>query len=265
MYTWMLLFTLVLLVPYSALAQSGSISGMVTGQDFTGVVVIACLLVNDNCDQQQSRAVQVDAGGRYKIEDLGAGPYLILAWRDLNGSSELDTGDEAAVYSKDGKTPTPLKPPQQKIDLRLRAYDGSDASLLTAPQATAGAQGSVLGTWVYTSSNAGITYTLEANSTYIYAYRIALTLQSGCTRAGVYTPPYSMLYITGTYRVVGDQITFTPRTGTYTSDTSCNKIERPTSRENMEPKTYTWRVGEYAGSPALFLTDANGEQVYWSK
>lgn len=242
-------------------AQAGSISGTISGQDLSGALVIACFMVGDDCDQQQSRVAQVDARGAYSIEGLGAGPYVIIAWRDLNGSGELDAGDEGAIYTKDGKAPTPLKPPQQRIDLRLRPYDGTDASLLAPRQAQ---PGSVVGTWSMTSgSTLAVTYILKADGTYVYAYRVALTLQSGCTRAGVYTPPHSLLYISGTYRVAGDRISFTPRTGTYTSDTACNKTERPTSPENLVPKTFTWRLGEYAGSVALFLTDANGEQAYW--
>lgn len=243
-------------------AQAGSISGTVAAQDLTGTVVIACWLVGEDCDQGQSKAVPVGANGVYSLEGLGTGPYVIIAWRDLNGTRELDAGDEAAVYSKDGKAPTPLGPPQQKIDLRLRPYDGTDASLLAPTTAQTG--GSVVGAWTMTGGpTVAATYTLGGDGSYVYAYRIALTLQSGCTRAGVYTPPHSLLYITGTYRVAGDRITFTPRTGIYTSDTACNKTERPTSRENMAPKTYTWRLGEYAGSPALFLSDPEGERVFY--
>lgn len=264
MYTRMWLYTLAVVAPYGVLAQGqGTITGTVSGQDLTGAVVIACFMVSGDCDAQQSKAAQVDAKGTYRLEGLGAGPYVVIAWRDLNGSGELDAGDEGAIYSKDGKTPTPLKPPQQGVDLRLRAYDGTDASLLSPPR-QAQETGSVVGAWSMTSGpTVAVTYTIKPDGTYVYAYRIALTLQSGCTRAGVYTPPYSLLYITGMYRVAGDRITFTPRTGTYTSDTACNKTERPTSPENMAPKTYTWRVGEYAGSPALFLSDTEGERVFY--
>jgi hypothetical protein len=248
----------------------GTITGTVLGQSVSGTTVIACLRVNDECDAQQSKAVQVGARGVYALEGLGSGPYLIFAMRDLNNSGELDAGDEAAVYSRDGKTPTPLRPPQRNIDLRLRAYDGTDASLLSAPSN----QGSVprqaqdrramVGEWSAKNGAAAVvTYTIKADGTYNHVGRFQQALQSGCTRAGVYTPPYNMLYITGSYRVTGNQITFTPRSGTYISDTSCNRIERPTSPENLKARTFTWRIGEHAGSVALFLMDANGEQVFY--
>jgi hypothetical protein len=121
----------------------------------------------------------------------------------------------------------------------------------------------VLGTWVYTSGSAGISYTLKADGTYEYAGRLEQTLLSGCSRGGVYSGAYIFIYTSGTYRIQGDKITFTPRSGSYTTDQACVKKEQGPGQEQMKPETYTWRVGENAGSLALFLTDANGEQVYW--
>lgn len=120
----------------------GAITGTVfaaSGKDISNAVVIACFVANDTCDEKQSKVSPMNARGSsapYKLEGLtAANAYLMIAWRDLNGSGEVDAGDELGVYSKDGKTPALVKPPAQKIDLRLQAFDGDTDKLFSRPQA----------------------------------------------------------------------------------------------------------------------------------
>lgn len=120
---------------------AGTIAGTVfaaSGHDLSNAVVVACFVANDTCDEAKSKAAPVNAKGSsapYKLDGLGADAYLMIAWRDLNGSGEVDAGDELGVYSKDGKTPALVKPPASKIDLRLQAFDGDTDKLFSSPQA----------------------------------------------------------------------------------------------------------------------------------
>jgi hypothetical protein len=120
---------------------AGAITGTVfaaSGHDLSNAVVIACFVANDTCDDKQSKAVAVSGKGSsapYKLEGLSSASYLMIAWRDLNNSGEVDASDEIGVYSQDGKTPSLVKPPAQKIDLRLQAFDGDTDKLFSSPQA----------------------------------------------------------------------------------------------------------------------------------
>ena len=140
----------------AALSQSSdSIQGIVyavPGQDASNTVVIACVVVKDECSDTLSKLTVIKDSGPsvpYRLEGLGAGPFLLIAWRDLNGTSALDAGDEVGVHSRDGKTPTPVTPPASRIDLRLKAFSGDLDSLLAKTEDLSQAQpfGSIVGDW----------------------------------------------------------------------------------------------------------------------
>lgn len=117
-------------------AQSNlGISGTVfarAGSSIQSVVVVACLIVNDNCDDAGSKYIQPSGQGSsvaYQISDLAAQDYLMLAWRDVNGTKEIDQGDELGVYQKNGKA-SQVRPPATGIDLRLALFNGDITSIL---------------------------------------------------------------------------------------------------------------------------------------
>jgi uncharacterized protein (DUF2141 family) len=124
-------------------AQSNlSIAGTVfaaSGSSVQNTVVIACLLENDDCSDSRSGVQQLSSNGSsatYQIGNLENATYLMLAWRDLNGSGEADAGDELGVYQQGGK-PTLLKPPVSRVDLRLQAFNGDLNALLAQADAVA--------------------------------------------------------------------------------------------------------------------------------
>jgi hypothetical protein len=112
-----------------------SISGTVlarSGSSVQNVVVVACLIVNDNCDDAGSKYMQPSGQGSsvaYQIADLTAQDYLMLAWRDVNNNQDIDQGDELGVYQKNGKV-SQVRPPASSIDLLLTAFNGDIASVL---------------------------------------------------------------------------------------------------------------------------------------
>ncbi len=127
-------------------AQSNlTISGTVfarAGSSLQGLFVVACQIANDSCDEANTKAVQVQGSGssvKYSVAGLAAKDYLMLAWRDLNNSQEVDSGDELGVYQKNGK-PSEVVPPAQNIDLKLVLFTGDFDALLDQadqPQAPA--------------------------------------------------------------------------------------------------------------------------------
>jgi uncharacterized protein (DUF2141 family) len=105
--------------------------------------VIACLWVNETCDEQRSRAQQLNANGssvRFQIPDLENSDYLLLAWRDLNGNNEADSGDEVGLYQRAGRVSL-LRPPADNLELRLKRFTGDLDTLLE--EATEGNTSSV--------------------------------------------------------------------------------------------------------------------------
>jgi hypothetical protein len=135
------------------LSLSGTVFAL-PGSNLQNTAVIACLLVNDTCDEQRSGLQQLNASGssaRFQIGNLENEEYLLLAWRDLNGNNEADAGDEVGVYQQRGK-PALLRPPASNLELRMARFSGDLDSLINqaeqpaaspppAPTSTSGSGG----------------------------------------------------------------------------------------------------------------------------
>jgi hypothetical protein len=94
--------------------------------------VIACLWVNDTCNEQRSRAQQLNANDssvRFQISDLENSDYLLLAWRDLNNDTEVNAGDELGLYQQAGRVAL-LRPPSNNLELRLKGFTGDLDALI---------------------------------------------------------------------------------------------------------------------------------------
>ena len=118
-------------------AQTGAVmvSGnvfAVAGGNLQSVSVIACLLENDTCSDSRSvvQAINGGSSAKYQLANLEAGEsYLMLAWKDVNASGEVDEGDELGVYTQGGK-PALVAPPATGIDLRMAKFNGDLDALL---------------------------------------------------------------------------------------------------------------------------------------
>ena len=262
---------LALLFAQAALSQtSDTIQGVVhaaPGQDTSSTVVIACMVVKDECSDTLSKLTVINDSGPsapYRLEGLGAGPFLMIAWRDLNGTSALDAGDEVGVFSRDGKTPTPVTPPASRIDLRLKAFGGDLDSLLAktedSSQAQAAAQssgqpvGSVVGDWStielfadtvnantgsYAGGNNSFTAAkFEANGQYTLIEYIYVTKGSGCT-------DWIFVATTGTYRLEPEQIVFAPKTSNQINHNGCRpaaSYKRKNDPKDLKTFRYWWKL-----------------------
>jgi hypothetical protein len=145
MKNWVFVFIAAFGLAVSSAQSNLTISGKIlarSGSSLENTAVIACLIVNDDCDETGSQLVQPAGNGSslaYQIPNLAAQDYLMLAWRDVNGSQEIDQGDELGVYQKSGKA-AKVRPPATGIDLRLALFNGDITSILeqadTAPAST---------------------------------------------------------------------------------------------------------------------------------
>jgi hypothetical protein len=226
-------------------------------------VVIACVMVKDECSGTLSKLTVIKDSGPsapYQLEGLGTGPFLMIAWRDLNGTSALDAGDEVGVYSRDGKTPTPVTPPASRIDLRLKAFGGDLDSLLAKTEDSSQAQpasqpaGSIVGDWstielfadtvnANTSSYAGgnnsfTAAKFAANGQYTLIEYIYITKSSGCSN-------WIFTATTGTYRLEPEQIVFVPKTSKQINHSGCfptASYNRKNDPKDLKTFRYWWKL-----------------------
>ena len=254
---------LVLLFAQVALSQtSDTIQGTVyavPGQDTSSTVVIACVVVNDECSNTLSKLMVINDFGPsapYRLEGLGAGPFLMIAWRDLNATSALDAGDEVGVFSRDGTTPTLVTPPASRIDLRLKTFSGDLDSLLAKTEESSQAQpvGSIVGDWStielfadtvnantggYAGGNNSFTAAkFAANGHYTLIEYIYVTKRIGCT-------DWIFTATTGTYRVEPEQIVFVPKTSNQINHSGCfpaTSYKRKNDPKDLGPFRYQWKL-----------------------
>ncbi len=134
---WLALFvSLVGLGFISTNAQNNlQISGMAiarSGMSIANTVVIACFVVNDDCDETLSKTTLISGNGKnanYAIGELENKDYVLLAWQDSNKNQALDSGDELGVYQKNGQVFL-VRPPAQNINLQLNLFNGDLAAIL---------------------------------------------------------------------------------------------------------------------------------------
>jgi hypothetical protein len=230
-------------------------------------VVIACVVVKDECSDTLSELTVINdfcPSSPYQLEGLGAGPFLMIAWRDLNGTNALDAGDEVGVFSRDGKMPTLVTPPASRIDLHLKAFRGDLDSLFAKTEDSSQAQpasrpaaqpvSSMVGDWStielfadtvnantgsYAGGNNSFTAAkFDANDHYTLIEYIYITKSSGCT-------DWIFVATTGTYRVEPEQIVFVPKTSNQMHHSGCfptSSYNRKNDPKDLKPFRYWWKL-----------------------
>lgn len=272
LHLWLLALFALLLPARSALSQSSrTIQGTVyaaPGNDVSNTVVIACVVVKDECSDTLSKvAVIKDTGSSapYRLEDVGAGPFLMIAWRDLNSTGEVDAGDEVGVYSQDAKQPALVSPPASKIDLRLKAFTGDLDALLanieganqtqpTPAPSPPQASGSIVGDWStvelfadavnadtgsYVGGNNSFTAAkFDAKGNYTLTEYIYITKNTGCT-------DWIFTATTGTYGAEPKRIAFAPKTSNQIYQSGCQpstSYKRKSDPRDLGPFRYWWKL-----------------------
>ena len=90
--------------------------------DISGTGVVACYFINNTCDQNRSRVVQLTGSGSsapYTIPGLDAFGYVIGALKDGNGDGDFeDPEDYAGFYLQNGQL-AEVTPPANGIDITM--------------------------------------------------------------------------------------------------------------------------------------------------
>jgi hypothetical protein len=230
-----------------------SISGTVVAPEVEGVMVIACYPSEAGCDEQRSGYTTVaQAGGSapYRIDGLGPGEYLVIAWLDRDGDGEMSEA-ELAVYSRGGE-PVLVSPPVTGIDLLFRQAGPPQATVTPAPaSALVGGwyQGSVsavdyynpvTGSWA-PPSGSGFRYQFRTDGSYTY---------SGLMQSSVFACTMSLFnYQEGRYHLEGQVLMLVPTVARWRSEDSCNPQNNYEKAGRLEPSYYLWQVSvdEYGG------------------
>jgi hypothetical protein len=214
------------------------------GGDVEGTVVIGCAWIDEGCDEQKSQVVQVSksgASGPYALADLERGQtYLVLFWKDMNGTGEVDDDDYIGVVADESGA--------------ARAFTSAAASadgIMAIQQevVTTDVPEELVGDWFVVATSIGVTnaWTFGADGSASNAF----TMNSAFCGGGAGTATNTQ----GVISVDGNELTFSPTSG--------KKTVKPCSGDSTTTDYYTnvrhftWRVGPsttQAGT-ALYLTD----------
>jgi hypothetical protein len=121
------------------LAFSGTVKAL-AGSSLDDAIVLAGVWEDGKYNQDKSKAVKPAANGKFNLTGLEKIPYVLFAWRDVDGDSDVSTGDEVAPF-KPGNKFALATPPLANISLQFEQGDSSLDALvaLTKPSANAGA------------------------------------------------------------------------------------------------------------------------------
>jgi hypothetical protein len=121
------------------LALSGTVKAL-AGSSLDDAIVLAGVWENGKYNQEKSKGAKVGANGKFSVTGLEKIPYVLFAWRDVDGDSDVSKGDEVAPFKPGGKFAL-ATPPLSNISLQFEQGDSSLDALvaLTVPNANAGA------------------------------------------------------------------------------------------------------------------------------
>ena len=233
--------------------NSGAIQGTVyavPNSTVSGSIVIACVVVNDECNATLSKVGVVQGtgpSGKYQFENLSAESYLMLAWRDLNGSSDLDAGDEVGVYARNGQ-PALVKSPALGIDLRLKSFTGDmdallgSAEVVTSPTLATQPSTTLVGDWstidyLPSTNNLDTGRYLGSNNSFTTA-KFDATGSIGCSN-------WIFTTTSGTYSVSNQQLAFTPKTSNQINQSGCHPVtsyKRKNEPRDLNEFKYWWKL-----------------------
>lgn len=258
-----------LLLPFAAAAADigGAVVAAPGASTVVGTRVELCPMppgaAQANCGALVPIMIKVGGAiGYFRFTGVTPGTYRIVVYRDLNGNTNMDAGDEAAVYTRyPNQEPADVQPGRTDIAIRLVPYNGDANTLFegrrrdgltltgTIPIAPSllvrrwGGTGPIAdnystttGAYVGTSwSSNGIQF--RANGTYESADLYNQT--SGC-----------MVYLDkGRYTVTGNRIRLTP---TSLQKHRCGSAQVSSRTGTLGPTEYYWRMQYYSGQSLNF-------------
>lgn len=214
------------------------------GGDVEATVVIGCAWIDGGCDEQWSQAVQVSKSGSsspYVLRNLESGlTYLVLFWKDMNESGEVDDTDYVGVAADESGA--------------ARAFTSGAAGadgIMAVQQEVAATEvpAELVGDWFTVATNIGLTngWTFAADGSASNGF----TLNNSACGGGAGTAINSQ----GVISVDGDELTFVPTSGQKTVKPCSGPAT--TSDYFTNTRHFAWRVGPSStqAGTALYLTD----------
>ncbi len=119
------------------LAFSGTVKAF-SGSSLDGTIVLAGVWENGKYNEGKSKAVKPGANGKFSIAGLEKISYVLFAWRDVDGDSDVSAGDEVAPFKPGGKFAL-ATPPLANISLQFEQGDSSLDALVALTVTGAGA------------------------------------------------------------------------------------------------------------------------------
>ncbi|WP_189009070.1 hypothetical protein [Deinococcus malanensis] len=124
------------------LTLSGTVNAP-AGTNVKGTHVIACYPKGDECDENLTVSTQITASGGsapFSVTVKKAGKYTLIAWKDVNGTGDIDDGDYSGFLKQQPSslTPLPVKPPASKLNVSM-TVEGKAAPHAATPAAQKGA------------------------------------------------------------------------------------------------------------------------------
>lgn len=214
------------------------------GGDVEGTVVIGCAWLDGGCDEQWSQAVQLSESGQsgpYELESLeGDLTYLVLFWKDMNQSGEVDDDDYVGVVVDESGAARAF----------TSAATGADGIMAVRQQVVASeVPAELVGDWFTVSTSVGITneWVFAADGSASNGF----TLNSAVCGGGAGTAINSQ----GAISVDGDQLTFQPTSGQKTVKPCSGPAT--TSDYYTNVRHFSWRVAPSStqAGTALYLID----------
>ena len=225
-----------------AFAQN-TITGNLVANNTQGFIIIGCLIDLDtsDCNYEKSQYAEVDASGAYVLNNLEAGQYIVIAWRDTNNSGDLEEGQDEIGYYTDANGEVSLTTaPASNITISVGDSAATNPLTTNLPAtannplspAQAPSSNTLVGTWHkgYASSTSyqdtvtGIlapptggawNYTFSADGSYIDTFLLQNTFYSCTTKI--------FNYVEGTYVTNSDGVLMLTPTQSHTkSEDDCS-------------------------------------------
>lgn len=228
-------------------SRTFSIEGTVhapEGGDVEGTVAIGCAWIDGGCDEQWSQAVQVSksgSSGPYALGNLEGGlTYLVLFWKDMNQSGQVDDDDYVGVVADESGAARAF----------TSAAAGADGIMAVQQQVVASeVPAELVGDWFTVSTSVGITneWIFAADGSASNGF----TLNSSVCGGGAGMAINSQ----GAISVDGDQLTFQPTSGQKTVKPCSGPAT--TSDYYTSVRHFSWRTAPSStqAGTALYLID----------
>lgn len=214
------------------------------GGDVEATVVIGCAWIDGGCDEQWSQAVQVSksgSSGPYALGNLEGGlTYLVLFWKDMNQSGQVDDDDYVGVVADESGAARAF----------TSAAAGADGIMAVQQQVVASeVPAELVGDWFTVSTSVGITneWIFAADGSASNGF----TLNSSVCGGGAGMAINSQ----GAISVDGDQLTFQPTSGQKTVKPCSGPAT--TSDYYTSVRHFSWRTAPSStqAGTALYLID----------